>query len=237
MIGSRKEPANEAKTSLALPLAALPVDPIATTGLLAFYRSLSIYAQFSRLNRTIALVHPDVLALLYHFSAYGHGAVLELGAFVGGSTIAMSWGLRDAGRNAPLICVELGGALQHPTHGSEDIVRDLKRNLTNEAHNDCIRLIVGDSRASPTFAEVTSSLGGRKVGLIAIDSDGLVDRDWAVYRGSLSSGAYVVIDDYFSPGNVDKEKVTRAAVDQLQENGSLECLGLYGWGTWVGRAR
>jgi hypothetical protein len=109
--------------------------------------------------------------------------------------------------------------------------------LTNEAHNDCIRLIVGDSRASPTFAEVTSSLGGRKVGLIAIDSDGLVDRDWAVYRGSLSSGAYVVIDDYFSPGNVDKEKVTRAAVDQLQENGSLDCLGLYGWGTWVGRAR
>lgn len=217
--------------------ATLPSDPITTTGLVPYYRSLSIYAEFSRLNQSIAMVHPDVLALLYHFSAYGEGAVLELGTFIGGSTIAMSWGLRDAGRKGPLICIELGGTLKHPTHGSDDIVRDLKRNLENEAYNECIRLVLGDSRASATVAEVRANLGANKVGLIAIDSDGLVDRDWELYSGLLKSGACVVIDDYFSPGNLDKEKLTTAAVDKLQENGTLHCLGLYGWGTWVGRVR
>ena len=70
-----------------------------------------------------------------------------------------------------------------------------------------------------------------------MDTDGRIDLDWPLYRQMLSDGTYVVIDDYFSPGNQEKGLHTKKAVDKLEENGELECFGIYGWGTWVGRLK
>ena len=51
----------------------------------------------------------DVLILIYHFARVADGDILEIGSFVGGSTIAAGLGARDSGRRKKIISVEPGG--------------------------------------------------------------------------------------------------------------------------------
>jgi len=44
------------------------------------------------------MLHLDVLILIYHFAKL-RGHILEIGAFVGGATIAAAFGVRDSGQN------------------------------------------------------------------------------------------------------------------------------------------
>jgi hypothetical protein len=41
------------------------------------------------------MLHLDVLILIYHFAKVCSGAILEIGAFVGGATIARALGVRE----------------------------------------------------------------------------------------------------------------------------------------------
>ena len=54
----------------------------------------------------------DVLILIYHFAKVSEGSILEIGSFVGGSTIAAGLGARDSGRRKKIISIELGGRLK-----------------------------------------------------------------------------------------------------------------------------
>ena len=78
------------------------------------------------------MLHLDVLILIYHFAKLCSGAILEIGAFVGGATIAAAFGVRDSGQEKKLISIEPGGAVKHKRLGTRDILRDLERNLTRE---------------------------------------------------------------------------------------------------------
>jgi hypothetical protein len=68
-----------------------------------------------------------------------------------------------------------------------------------------------------------------------IDADGDAQRDLGLYRDLLVDGCHVVIDDYFGLTPDGKDAVTRPQVDALAAAGELQTLGVYGWGTWVGR--
>ena len=41
--------------------------------------------------------HVDVLLLIYHFAKIGTGNILEIGPYIGGSTIAAAIGARESG--------------------------------------------------------------------------------------------------------------------------------------------
>jgi phosphinothricin acetyltransferase len=204
---------------------------------LMHYRQAPIHWQMIRIRDKYSMLHLDVLLLIYHFAKVCHGAIVEVGAFVGASTIAAAWGIRDSGQVKKLISIEPGGAVAHERLGRKDIWRDLERNLKKEGVSDRAMLIKGVSGNPATTLVVHEKLGPEQIGLLILDADGEVKRDIDCYRDRLMDGCWVIIDDYAGPGSNIKVPATKAGVDGLVATGSLEPLGLYGWSSWVGRWR
>ena len=77
----------------------LPQTAAEASFLIPFYRTSDIYDFCCELNRRLSMLHPDTLALLHHFGRYFEGPILELGPYVGGSTVALGKGVvgGDAG--------------------------------------------------------------------------------------------------------------------------------------------
>jgi predicted O-methyltransferase YrrM len=175
----------------------------------------------------------DVLVLIYHFARVGEGDILEIGSFVGGSTIAAAMGSRDSGRQKKIISIELGGRLKDHRLATRDIFKDLKKNLSRVGLLEAVTLINGSSFEESTITSVREMAGPGAIGLFIFDADANVRRDIDLYGDRLAPGCWVVIDDYISA--TDKGGPTRAQVDELAGAGRLQPLGFYGWGTWIGR--
>jgi predicted O-methyltransferase YrrM len=175
----------------------------------------------------------DVLVLIYHMAKVGEGAILEIGSFLGASTIAAGLGMRDSGKQRKFCSIEPGGRLKDHRLATKDIFRDLKRNLTRADLLDAVTLINGSSFDESTISTVKQNIGPGEIGLFVFDADSNVRRDIDCYGDLLADRCWVVIDDYISA--TDKAGPTRAQVDELVAAGRLMPLGFYGWGTWIGR--
>jgi len=176
-----------------------------------------------------------VLTLIYYFGASGSGGILEIGPYLGGSTIAAALRARTAAQPRPLITIEPGGKHQHHRLPSRDILRDLKKNLAKQGVADSIEVLAGYSWDEKMVADVHARVAPRSVGLCMIDADGNAKRDLDLYGDLLATGCHLVIDDYFGLINGGKDQMTRPQVDELVAAGKLQTLGVYGWGTWIGR--
>jgi predicted O-methyltransferase YrrM len=177
----------------------------------------------------------DVLVLIYHMAKMSQGAILEIGSFLGASTIAAALGLRDSGTPRKFISIEPGGRLRDHRLATKDIFRDLKKNLARADLLDSVKLINGSSFDANTIWDVKQNFAPGEVGLFIFDADANVRRDIDCYGDLFADRCWVVIDDYISA--TDKAGPTRAQVDDLVAAGRLLPLGFYGWGTWVGRWR
>jgi predicted O-methyltransferase YrrM len=175
----------------------------------------------------------NVLVLIYHFAKVSEGDILEIGSFVGGSTIAAGLGARDSGRQKKIISIEPGGRLKDHRLASKDIFKDLKKNLARVGLLDAVTLINGSSFEASTISAVRELVAPGEIGLFIFDADSNVRRDIDCYGDRLANRCWVVIDDYFSA--TDKGGPIRAQVDELVAAGRLVTLGFYGWGTWIGR--
>lgn len=175
----------------------------------------------------------DVLVLIYHMAKTSDGGILEIGSFLGGSTIAAGLGLRDSGHPKKFISIEPGGRLKDHRLASRDIFRDLKKNLSRAGVLDAVTLINGSSFDEKIVSAVKENIGSGQIGLFIFDADANVRRDIDCYGDRLADRCWVVIDDYISA--TDKAGPTRAQVDELVAAGRLVPLGFYGWGTWIGR--
>ena len=80
--------------------------------------------------KAISMLHQETLWLLYSFAARNGRTVLEIGPYIGGSTVAIASGLK-AGRHAgSVLTVEAGTSYKaHPHIPTSDTVRDLRKNL------------------------------------------------------------------------------------------------------------
>ena len=164
-------------------------------------------------------------------------AILEIGAFVGGATIAAALGVRDSSQEKKLIAVEPGGSVKHKRLGTRNILRDLERNLARERVANMVTLIKGKSFKPETTSAVRQALGPDQVGLLILDADAAKRRDIDCYRDKFADGSWMVIDDIYGADANEKITPSRADVDALVAEGLLEPLGFYGWSTWVGRWR
>jgi len=182
-------------------------------------------------------LHLDVLILIYHFAKICSGNILEIGAFLGGATIAAAFGVRDSGDNKKLIAIEPGGSVKHKRLGTRNILRDLERNLARQRVSKIVSLIKGRSFDAATIRAVHGTLGADKIGLLILDADAAKRRDIECYRDRFADDCWMVIDDYYGADSNEKITPSRADVDALVEAGWLESLGFYGWSTWVGRWR
>ena len=183
------------------------------------------------------MLHLDVLLLIYHFAKICSGAVLEVGAFIGGATIAAAFGVRDSGRQKKLIAIEPGGSVKHKRLGTRNIFRDLERNLARQGVSELATVIKGRSFDPAAISAVHRELGSDEIALLILDADAGKRRDIECYRDKLAKGCWMVIDDYRGGDSNVKSAPSRADVDALITEGSLEPLGFYGWSTCVGRWR
>jgi len=197
------------------------------------YRHEEICHRLEKVGRAASMLHLDVLLLIYHFAKFGTRNILEIGPYIGGSTIAAAIGTRESGRPNKIISIEIGGRLKHPKMPSTNIFKDLKKNLARFGVLEDITLINGSSFDAATTSAVREMLVGREVGLFIFDADDNVRRDLDGYGDLLSNDCWVVIDDYFGPEM--KTGPLRAQVDDFVSAGRLLPFGYYGWGTWAGQ--
>ncbi|PYK03639.1 MAG: hypothetical protein DME66_11605 [Verrucomicrobia bacterium] len=77
------------------------------------YRHEKIRDRLEKVGRAASMLHLDVLLLIYHFAKFGTGNILEIGPYIGGSTIAAAIGARESGSAKKIISIEIGGRLKH----------------------------------------------------------------------------------------------------------------------------
>jgi phosphinothricin acetyltransferase len=203
--------------------------------LLMQYRHEPIHSKLLKIRDKYSMLHLDVLILIYHFAKICSGNILEIGAFVGGATIAAAFGVRDSGTRKKLIAIEPGGSVKHKRLGTRNIFRDLERNLARQHVSESVTTIKGRSFDPATISAVNETLGADKVGLLILDADAAKRRDIDCYRDRFADGCWMVIDDYYGTDTNAKITPSRADVDALVTSGYLQPLGFYGWSTWVGR--
>jgi L-amino acid N-acyltransferase YncA len=201
------------------------------------YRHEPIHSKLLKIRDKYSMLHLDVLILIYHFAKICSGNILEIGAFVGGATIAAAFGVRDSGTRKKLIAIEPGGSVKHKRLGTRNIFRDLERNLTRQRVSELVNTIKGRSFDPATISAVNEMLGTEKIGLLILDADAAKRRDIECYGDRFADGCWMVIDDYYGAETNAKITPSRADVDALVTAGYLEPLGFYGWSTWVGRWR
>ena len=201
------------------------------------YRQEPIHSKLLKIRDKYSMLHLDVLILIYHFAKICSGNILEIGAFVGGATIAAAFGVRDSGMRKKLIAIEPGGSVKHKRLGTRNIFRDLERNLARQRVSELVTAIKGRSFDPTTIFAVNEMLGAEKVGLLILDADAAKRRDIECYRERFADGCWVVIDDYYGADANAKITPSRADVDSLTRADCLQPLGFYGWSTWVGRWR
>src|SRR5438876_2547954 len=204
---------------------------------LMHYRQEPIHSALLKIRNKYSMLHLDVLLLIYHFAKMCSGAVLEIGAFIGGATIAAAFGIRDSGRRKKLIAIEPGGSVKHKRLGTRNILRNLERNLAREGVADLVTLIKGQSFKPETISAVRQTLGSDQIGLLILDADAAKRRDIDCYRDKFAEGSWMVIDDIYGADANEKITPSRADVDALVAEGLLDPLGFYGWSTWIGRWR
>src|SRR5205809_347381 len=202
---------------------------------LMHYRQEPIHSALLKIRNKYSMLHLDVLILIYHFAKMCSGAVLEIGAFIGGATIAAAFGIRDSDRRKKLISIEPGGSVKHKRLGTRNILRNLERNLAREGVADLVTLIKGQSFKPETISAVRQTLGSDQIGLLILDADAAKRRDIDCYRDKFADGSWMVIDDIYGADANEKITPSRADVDALVAEGLLHPLGFYGWSTWVGR--
>jgi predicted O-methyltransferase YrrM len=184
--------------------------------------------------RRISMLHYETLYLLRALAARITDAIVEVGPYIGGSTIALGRGIQIGG-GGPLISVEMGGSYPNHAVPTDDIISDLKSNVQAYGLAKSVHILEGFTTEAAIDAAVNRILDGRKIGLLFLDADGNVERDFELYRGRLSRGSILVYDDYLSEQAPEKQTTIKAWVDQAVASGIAENLGLYRWGTWVGR--
>jgi cephalosporin hydroxylase len=198
------------------------------------YRSSDVRHRLEKVGRAASMLHLDVLVLIYHFARFGEGNILEIGPYVGGSTVAAAYGGRESAGPKKIVSIEAGGRLKHFRLSSRNIIKDLKKNLARFGVVEEITLITGRSFDEAIICQVRQRLSCGDVGLFVFDADNNVRRDLDCYGDLLNDGCWLVIDDYFGPA---KAAPLRAQVDALVTEGQLVPFGYYGWGTWVGQWR
>ncbi len=100
------------------------------------------------------MLHMDVLLLIYHFARFGLGNVLEIGPYIGGSTVAAAFGARDSGIRKKIMSIKAGGRFNHFRLSSRNIIKDLRNNLARFGVAEDVTLINGRSFDDATISEV-----------------------------------------------------------------------------------
>jgi predicted O-methyltransferase YrrM len=178
-----------------------------------------------------SMLAANVLEMLTGLAAITRGAILEVGAFTGGSIIAVCAGIGLNDRRL-VITIEAGGRSDHPTMPTDDILRDLNANLAAARLSE--RVIVLADHAYDAYPRLRRLLGQAKIGLLIIDADGHMGFHLPSVAPFLAPGCVLVADDYYDEL---KGARMRAYLAASARSGAVDAIGVCGYSTWIGRVR
>jgi hypothetical protein len=182
----------------------------------------------------------ETLSAVSSATAITSDAVLEVGTYVGGATIALARGIKarpSPSREATrFVAMEKGGAYLGGRPPSNDILADWRRNVkqfrADEVNPTMIEGNYGDTHNVENFVRL---LEGARIGVLMIDADGWVDRTLNLFAKYLAVDAVLIIDDYVVTSKTDKGSHTFPVVDRLCSLGYLKKWTLVKY-TWIGSA-
>jgi len=191
--------------------------------------SLENYNFFNDLKIKCSMLHADVLAILSILSKNVNQRILEIGPYIGGSTIALC----TNDNIKKIITIEKGGIQNHKDFSTTNIIKTLKINLIRHQVLHKVKIIEGASYDDGMIKKIEDELNGEKIELLFIDADGDAIRDINDFKHLLSDDAFLVVDDYLTSCLIKKE-TTKNGIDCLEKENIIKCIGVYGHGTWVG---
>jgi predicted O-methyltransferase YrrM len=188
------------------------------------------------LRPPFSMLSAQTLAVVHAFAMNSTGPVIEVGTYVGGTSVVLARALGECGGRG-LICLEPGGAHDHPDIPSRDILADWRKNIARAGVPR--PYLIEDYAWRPAAAEVVADhLAGEKAGLIVIDADGFPGITLVDFAPFLRDDCLVVVDDYTTnAGELEQQKAAtgKIQIDSLVERGELETLAVVPFGTWFGR--
>lgn len=177
----------------------------------------------------ISMLHRPGLKRLRQVAASTDGAVLEIGAHVGGSTCAIGDAIRGRGR--PIVSVEVGiAASTTEINASKNIHADLRTNLGVWGLGSSVQIV--DDWLHRGTVRIAKGLRGQDVGLLFIDADGKIGEHMFHLVPFLGDGCIIVLDDYL---DTLKGSGVVAWVQNAVTSGVMEQIALEGGGLWFGR--
>lgn len=179
--------------------------------------------------RKISMLDMPVLERLQALARDGESGILEIGSYIGGSTIALASGHQGRRKHAVIDC---GGSYPDQPHlPSDDILRDWRANMGRFGVSDDVRMFEGWSTDSRVFREAIAHTGS--IGLFFFDGDGRCAEQFAVFARYMRPGCVIVLDDYWVDPQFGQEKasIVKEWVDRMTIAGVLGAGELIG-GTW-----
>ena len=175
------------------------------------------------------MLETPVLERLQALARDGEGGILEIGSYVGGSTIALASGHMGRRKHAVIDC---GGSYpDHPHLPSDDILRDWHANVDRFGVADHVRMFEGWSTDSRVFRPAITHC--RTIGLFFFDGDGRCAEQFSVFARYMRPGCVIVLDDYVTQGT-DKGDLVRPWSEEMTARGVLLDGEIVG-DTWFGR--
>lgn len=174
-----------------------------------------------------SMMVPEALAALSAFASASRGPILEVGPFVGASTMAIA---RGAAPEQVIVSIEAGGTSEHAVLGTDDILRDLKKNLAARGLGSRVRLL--EMWAQDAYPLLPELLDDKRIGCLFIDADGALDYHLNQLRDLIADDCLLVFDDWTAPGKGDR---VRRTLEKLMQRGALHQFGIVAGLTWFGR--
>jgi predicted O-methyltransferase YrrM len=184
--------------------------------------------QWIQINRFTDIKHegngmlaPEEYKLLYHYSQdVAEWNMLEIGAGHGASTISLALGIRESESDSRLFTFEKGEGGSRDRYGDKETnIRILRNNLREFEVSKHVQLLT--QRLTRDGGVPDTVRQAAPFGLIFIDADGQLDRDFELLYELLLPGGLVIVDDYNPTYNNEKSLQTFALINLFKEKGLL----------------
>lgn len=181
--------------------------------------------------RKISMLSDSVLERLQVEAGRGSGGILEIGPYIGGSTVALASG--HMGRRKHAVIEGGGSNLDQPHLPTDDIIRDWRANVERFGVTDHVQLFPGWSNVHSVLSGALAHAG--PIGLFFFDANGAIAEQMSLISRHLRRDCTLVLDDYIvSSGSKVKELEVRGWVDRMVANGALIETEVVD-GAWIGR--
>ncbi len=169
----------------------------------------------------------------------GDGIVVEVGTAHAAATVCLARALKDSGRQGRVYTFEkIFGGTREAFGGVTENERIIRENLARFDVEDVVELIIGDVRD-----EAHRVPDDQPIGVLFLDADGRIDRDFNLFFERVSLGGQVFIDDVRNEARIGLSGMgaakARLKVDQKHKISHLlleifKRHGLVGDGEFVG---